>query len=79
MGANPVSGEQAMATVAGLPLPGLEGCTPLSALVILRGLDEDGAVAYYARATDGLTSVEALGMAVAAVEKLKAAAAEDVA
>jgi hypothetical protein len=50
-------------TVLGLPLEGMpEDVTPLAAIVVVKALDEDGGPAYYCRATDGLSTVEALGM-----------------
>jgi hypothetical protein len=53
------------ATVCALPIKGMpDDVTPLAALVVLKALDADGDVAYYARATDSLTTVEAIGMAV---------------
>ncbi|MFD4474653.1 hypothetical protein ACFWPU_00850 [Streptomyces sp. NPDC058471] len=52
-------------TVMNLPIEGgvPENVTPLAAFVVLKVLDKDGDVVYLARATDGLTSVECLGMA----------------
>lgn len=52
------------AQVAGMDIVGLpEQFTPLSALVVLKYLDENGATVYRACATSDLMSVEALGMA----------------
>lgn len=34
----------------------------LGAIVIVKALDHDGDVCYYVRGTEGLTSVEAMGM-----------------
>lgn len=53
-----------MSDVCGLPLsePLPDGVTPLAAVVVVKGLDEDGDVAYYSRSTDGLMTVEAYGM-----------------
>ena len=52
-----------MADVAGLPLMNMpDGVTPLSALVVMKVLDEGGNVRYFAVATEGLMTVEALGM-----------------
>jgi len=65
------------ATVAGLPIMNLPECTPLAALVLIKALDDEGNPTYYARGTDDLTTVEALGMAYACIERLKEAAAED--
>jgi hypothetical protein len=52
-------------TVLGLPIEGMpdEPHTPLAALVVLKALDNEGDVVYLARATEGLSSVECLGMA----------------
>ena len=50
-----------MATVAGLDIDLSEG-TPLSAVVILKYLDEDGDYRYQVSRTDGVSMVEALGM-----------------
>ena len=62
-----------MSEACGLPLVGMpDSATPLAALVILKALDEDGEVAYFVRATDSLSSVEALGMAHYAVLRLEA-------
>lgn len=44
---------------------------PLSAFVVVKALDEDGAVVYLTAATDGLHSVECLGMAEYAAVKLR--------
>lgn len=53
----------------------LEGETdivqPLAALVVVKGLDADGEVAYWARATADVTSVECYGMAMYAAEGLR--------
>lgn len=62
--------------ILGLPLDAAEDdqiadITPLCALVVVKGLDEDGHVVYCTGATDGLKSVECLGMAEYAVLKLK--------
>jgi hypothetical protein len=51
--------------------------TPLAALVVLKALDADGDVAYYARATDSLTTVEAIGMAVYAETVMTDALVDD--
>ena len=45
---------------------------PLSAFVVVKALDDDGEIMYLAGATEGLNSVECLGMAELAVIKLKA-------
>jgi hypothetical protein len=52
------------AEVAGLEIMDMpDGVTPLSALVIFKALDPDGNLFYFAKATPGLMTVEALGMA----------------
>jgi hypothetical protein len=59
------------ATVCGLLIEGSEDFgQPVAALVVVKLLEEAG-VRYCARATDGLTSVEALGMARTAMLKLE--------
>lgn len=51
-------------SVMGLPLESDMDCVqPLSALVIVKGLDALGDVCYWTSTTEGLTSVEAWGMA----------------
>lgn len=61
------------ATVCGLPIVGSEEFgQPLAALVVVKMLEDDG-VRYAVRATDGLQTIEALGMARAAVLKLEKA------
>lgn len=59
--------------VMGMPLAGEipADYVPLAALVIVKMLDDEGDPVYIARATDGLSSVECLGMAVYAAECLK--------
>lgn len=60
------------AEACGLPIVGMpEGVTPLSALVVLKALDDEGDVTYYARATEGVSVVEALGMASLAELRLR--------
>lgn len=60
-------------TVAGLPLEGENDIMqPLAAVVCIKGLDAEGKVAYWSRATDGVTTTEALGMAVGLVDDLRA-------
>jgi hypothetical protein len=44
---------------------------PLCGFVVIKGLDEDGEVGYYTAATEGLLSVECLGMAEYAMLKLR--------
>jgi hypothetical protein len=62
--------------VLGLPLDvtdddPIHTITPLSAMVVVKGLDENGEVMYCTGATESLKSVECLGMAELAVAKLK--------
>jgi len=53
----------ASAAVCGLPLDPPAGMTqPLEAAVVIKGFDEDGAIAYWTAKTPGLTTVEVLGM-----------------
>lgn len=67
-----------MSDVCGLPLVDMpDDISPLSALVVVKAIDGDGDVAYYARATEGLTVTEALGMARTADIRLSAALTED--
>jgi hypothetical protein len=46
---------------------------PLAAVVVVKCLDSDGAISYRSRATEGIQTVEALGMARYAVLKLEQA------
>ena len=66
------------ATCCGLPVEGSEDFgQPVAALVVVKLLEESG-VRYCARATGGVASVEALGMARMAVLRLeRAVLAED--
>lgn len=58
-------------TVAGLPIVGGDEIgTPLSAVVCVKGLSEDGEITYWTRATDGLKTAEAIGMAVVLLDDL---------
>lgn len=45
---------------------------PLSAFVVVKALDEEGDIVYLTAATEGLQSVECLGMAEFAALKLRA-------
>lgn len=66
-----------MAEFMGLDIVNMpDGYTPLSALVVVKVLDEEGNVAYVPRASDSLSSVEALGMAHYAVVALSKAMGE---
>lgn len=61
-------------TVAGLPLPGDNDIMqPLSAVVCIKGLDDRGNVCYWSRATEGLSTTEAQGMALGLLDDLRAA------
>lgn len=44
---------------------------PLAAFVVVKALDTDGNLCYFTGATEGLPTVECLGMADFAVEKLR--------
>lgn len=58
--------------VAGLELVGEDGIMqPLAAVACVKGLDADGNVAYVTRATEGVTTVEAMGMAAALLDDLR--------
>jgi hypothetical protein len=63
-----------MIRVAGLPLIGENDIMqPLAAVVCIKGLDEQGRVCYWSRATDGLSTTEAQGMALGLLDDLRAA------
>lgn len=66
----------AACTVLGMPLDVGEDDTittvqPLGAFTVVKALDEDGDVVYCTAATEGLPSVECLGMAEYAAMKLR--------
>jgi hypothetical protein len=46
---------------------------PLAAVVCIKGLDEDGKVCYWSRATEGLSTTEAQGMALGLLDDLREA------
>lgn len=48
-----------------------DGFVPLEAVVVVKGLDSDGDNVVYRCATDGLSTWEALGMAVTLVDNLR--------
>lgn len=61
-------------TVAGLPLTGENDIMqPLAAVVCVKGLDAQGKVAYWSRATEGLSMTEAQGMALGLLDDLREA------
>jgi len=63
-----------VAEVCGMPLIGGEDFgQPVAALVVVKSFDPDGeaGVSYQVRATDGLSTVEALGMADYAVLRIR--------
>jgi hypothetical protein len=61
-------------TVAGLELAGENDIMqPLAAVVCLKGLDEQGNVSYWSRATEGLSTTEAQGMALGLLDDLRQA------
>lgn len=62
--------------ILGMPLDvteddGIASCQPLSGFVMVKALGADGEIRYLTAATDGLKSVECLGMARYAVLKLE--------
>lgn len=64
-------------TILGMPLELSEddellSIQPISGFVVVKGIDETGRLRHYTAATDGLTSVECLGMAEYAALKLRA-------
>lgn len=68
--------EQPAAQVCGLPIIGGDGIgQPLAALVVVKSFDEDSecGVSYQVLATEGLSTVECLGMANLAVLRLASA------
>jgi hypothetical protein len=59
-------------SVAGIPLVGEHDIAqPLAAVVCIKGLDEDGKVCYWSRATEGLSTTEAQGMALGLLDDLR--------
>ena len=63
-------------SILGMPLEVEDGdsiatCQPICGLIIVKALDEDGNVVYCAAATEGLKSVECLGMVEYTLIKLK--------
>lgn len=71
-------------SVLGLPLDvagddPIRACTPLGGLVVAKALGADGEIGYYTAATDGVTSVECLGMAELAALKLRRSFAREMA
>jgi hypothetical protein len=60
-----------IATVCGLPLE-IEVGTPVAALVMVKGLTEDGTFSYWHEKTDGVTLTEAYGMAMSLVDEIRA-------
>lgn len=66
----------ASCTVLGIPLDVggddlITELQPVNALVVVKGLDEDGDVCYATAATEGLSAIECLGMAEYAALKLR--------
>ena len=61
-------------SVAGLPLVGENDIMqPLAAVVCIKGLDDQGNVCYWSRATEGLSTTEAQGMALGLLDDLREA------
>jgi hypothetical protein len=59
-------------TVAGLLVEGENDIMqPLAAVVCVKGLDADGEVAYWSRATGGLSRTEAIGMTMGLLDDLR--------
>ena len=74
--------DTAIPSILGMPLnveagDGIAACQPICGLVVVKALDEDGEVCYFTAATDGLKSVECLGMARYAVLRLERGLTED--
>jgi hypothetical protein len=69
----PKTGVDAMSDdVMGLPLLGVpDGATPLAAFVVLKMLDACGSVVYVATATEDVATVEAIGMGIYGVDRLR--------
>lgn len=64
--------EDSPPTVCGLSIVDMpQDVTPLAAVVVVKALDEYGDPAYYARATEGVLTVEAVGMLTYADESLR--------
>jgi hypothetical protein len=61
-----------MSAVCGIPLE-MEVATPIAALVMVKGLSEDGEIAYFHEKTDGITLTEAYGMAMSLVDEIRQA------
>lgn len=64
MGKRHVTGKP---SILGMPLDvddddAIMTCQPVCGLVIIKALDENGEIVYFSAATDGLKSVECLGM-----------------
>lgn len=49
----------------------MEPQIPLAALVLLKGLDEDGNISYWHEKTDGLTLTEAYGMVISMADEIR--------
>ena len=52
---------------------GQEPARPICAVAILKSIEEDGTIAYRACATDGVSTIEAIGMFISAADDLRAA------
>jgi hypothetical protein len=69
-------------TILGMPLDvneddAIATCQPVSGFVVVKALGGDGEIRYLTAATDGLKSVECLGMAEYAALKLRHGLARD--
>ncbi len=61
------------ALVLGMPLEGGEDIgQPAGALVVVKGLDKAGNLSYWPLCTEGIMTVEAIGMAILALDRLRA-------
>jgi hypothetical protein len=66
----------AIPSILGMPLDvdaddAIATCQPVCGFVVVKALDDDGQIRYLTAATDGLKSVECLGMARYAVLRLE--------
>jgi hypothetical protein len=76
--------EPSRCSILGMPLDvddddAITSCQPVSGFAVIKALDENGEVCYLTAATDGLKSVECLGMVEYAALKLRHGLAEGLA